>query len=371
MRCFHRPSIRLPSSRREVHAAAAAIPRSTIGVGKDQLEVSSLINGCWQLAGGHGNEVFTGIEEKLAAHAHAGYTTFDTADIYGPSEQILGAFCSKMREEGQKVEVLTKYVPDIFRIKATPSIVEASIRKSMKNLQTACLDSVQLHWWDYGVEGMVDVAKSLADLQSKGLIKQVSCTNMNTAALAKMIDAGVSISSNQVQLSLLDRRPLNGMLQYCEVKGIKLISYGSLGGGLLSDKHVVSPKEGGGIFGINMGKSARYPNVDLNTSSLKMYWNVVKQFGGQDLWRELLLFLSEVAARHQVSVSNVALRWVMQQGNGNTVRPLVGLRGTKHLEDNGRVFSFVLTQEDMEQIDKVLARSTGPKGDVYSFERGE
>ena len=371
MRCFclHRggQSIRTSTNQRSVHATA--VPRSVIGnVDKDKLEVSSLINGCWQLAGGHGNDVFEDIGSKLAAHAHAGFTTFDTADIYGPSEKILGDFSSQWREEGHKpVEILTKYVPNIFQVKATPANVEAAIRKSMRNLQTTCLDSVQMHWWDYSIDGMVDAAKSLADLQAKGLIKQVAATNMSTTALAKMVDAGVPIASNQVQFSLLDCRPLNGMLQYCEARGIKLISYGSVAGGLLSDKHVTAPKEGG-IF--NIGK-ARYPPVDLNTSSLKMYWGTVKQFGGQDLWRELLVVLSEVAVRHKVSVSNVALRWVMQQGNGDTVKPLVGLRGVSHIEDNSLVFSFTLTKGDMEQIDQVLSRSTGPKGDIYSFERGE
>lgn len=51
----------------------------------------------------------------------------------------------------------------------------------------------------------------------------------------------------QVQFSLLDRRPLHGMLQYCQPRGIKLFTYGSVGGGLLSDKYVVQPKQG--LFG--------------------------------------------------------------------------------------------------------------------------
>ena len=57
----------------------------------------------------------------------------------------------------------------------------------------------------------------------------------------------------------------------------------------------------------------RYSNVDLNTSSLKMYYNVVAMFGGQELWRSLLSVLRQVADKHGVSVANVALRWVMQQ----------------------------------------------------------
>jgi len=50
-----------------------------------------------------------------------------------------------------------------------------------------------------------------------------------------------------VQFSLLDRRPLNGMLQYCQQHGIKLFTYGSVAGGLLSDKYVEQPKKG--LFG--------------------------------------------------------------------------------------------------------------------------
>ena len=52
---------------------------------------------------------------------------------------------------------------------------------------------------------------------------------------------------SQVQFSLLDRRPLNGMVQYCQKKGIKLLTYGSVAGGLLSDRYVEEPRQG--LFG--------------------------------------------------------------------------------------------------------------------------
>lgn len=72
----------------------------------------------------------------------------------------------------------------------------------------------------------------------------------------------------QVQFSLMDRRPLNGMLSYCQARGIKLFTYGSVGGGLLSDQYVEAPRQGG-LFGLG---GSKYTPVDLNTSSLKMYW---------------------------------------------------------------------------------------------------
>ncbi len=80
--------------------------------------------------------------------------------------------------------------------------------------------------------------------------------------------------------------------------------------------------------------------------------------------------LLQVADKHKVSVANVALRWVMQQGGGATVHPIIGMRGASHIADNARVLSLALDGEDLAAIDEVLAQAAGPKGDVYSFERG-
>ena len=112
---------------------------------------------------------------------------------------------------------------------------------------------------------MVDVALTLTELAKGGRIASVGVTNMDTEALAKLVDAGVPVVCNQVQFSLLDRRPLNGMVQYCAKHNIKLLTYGTLAGGLLSERFVAEPKAGLPFVG------ARYPPVDLNTSSLKMY----------------------------------------------------------------------------------------------------
>ncbi len=60
----------------------------------------------------------------------------------------------------------------------------------------------------------------------------------------------------------------------------------------------------------------------------------------------------------------------MLKGGGGVVQPLVGLRSTRHIADNARVFSFELDAADMATIDEVLSKSKGPVGDCYSFERG-
>lgn len=80
--------------------------------------------------------------------------------------------------------------------------------------------------------------------------------------------------------------------------------------------------------------------------------------------------LHGVAEKHGVSVANVALKWVMQQGDGTSVFPIVGMRGIAHIADNVRVLALTLDAEDNAAIDAVLARAKGPDGDCYSFERG-
>jgi diketogulonate reductase-like aldo/keto reductase len=81
--------------------------------------------------------------------------------------------------------------------------------------------------------------------------------------------------------------------------------------------------------------------------------------------------LKRVADKHGVSVANVALRWVMQQGAEGSVIPIVGVRGTEHIADNERVLALTLDTDDLGSIQEVLARAQGPAGDIYSYERGD
>lgn len=98
----------------------------------------------------------------------------------------------------------------------TPQVVEQSIKRSLAALRVPKLDLVQMHWWDYDMAGMVDVAKSLADLREKGLITSIGVTNMSTEALAQIIDAGVPLVCNQVLVNsceLMGLRHFHAILQ--------------------------------------------------------------------------------------------------------------------------------------------------------------
>ncbi len=115
---------------------------------------------------------------------------------------------------------------------------------------------------------------------------------------------------------------------------------------------------------------AKYTPVDLNTSSLKMYWNLAKRSGGQEWWRKLLSTLKGVADKHNATSANVALAWVMQQGKEGLVSPLVGVRGVSHIQDNAKAIELRLDGDDLAAIEAVLAEGSPSTGDCYSFERG-
>ena len=170
------------------------------------------------------------------------------------------------------------------------------------------------------------------------------------------MDNGIKIVSNQVQFSVIDRRPEVQMSQFCQQHDIKLLAYGTLCGGLLSDKYLGAPEPRGG---------------ELTTASLKKYKNMINAWGGWNLFQELLSTLKTIAQKHGVSIPNVAVRYVLDRPAvaGAIIGARLGV--SKHIEDNARVSSFTINTEDRNQIDTVLERSQdlyhliGDCGDEY------
>jgi len=100
-------------------------------------------------------------------------------------------------------------------------------------------DLIQFHWWEYRDQNYLDALRYMSELQSEGKIKHLA-TNFDTEHLKIILETGIKIVSNQVQFSLIDRRPLVQMIQFCQDKGI-IFAYGTLCGGLLSEKYLGQP----------------------------------------------------------------------------------------------------------------------------------
>jgi aryl-alcohol dehydrogenase-like predicted oxidoreductase len=309
------------------------------------LTICRIVNGMWQVAGGHGQ-----IDHELAMadmlrYHDAGFTTWDLADIYGPAEDFIGEFRRRLsktkdKEELDKIQSFTKWVPQPSRI--TRSMVNSSIKTSIRRMDVSSLDLLQFHWWDYNNPYYMDALKYLSDLRDKGNIKHLGLTNFDTDHLQIITDSGVPIASNQVQYSIIDRRPEVKMIPFCRKHNISLLTYGSICGGLLSERYLGKPE----------------PSItDLNTLSLQKYKKMIDTWGNWNLFQRLLLVLDNIAKKHRASIANVATNYILSKTTvaGVIIGARLGI--IDHIDDNSNVFNFNLDDSDLESINQVCENS--------------
>src|ERR671910_1478965 len=266
------------------------------------LTICRIVNGMWQVAGGHGYiDHKLAIEDMIRYH-DAGFTSWDLADIYGPAEDFIGDFRRKLlalkekEEELTRIQALTRWVPQPRII--TRSIVNENIQRSLRRMNVSSLDLLQFHWWDYSNPYYMDALKYLSDLRDKGIIKHVGLTNFDTEHVQTMIDSDLPIVSNQVQYSIIDRRPEVKMIPFCLEHNINLLAYGSVCGGLMSELYL----------------GRMQPSIaELNTLSLRKYKQMIDAWGGWNLFQELLLTLKRIAQKHNASIANIASHYILSK----------------------------------------------------------
>ena len=323
------------------------------------LEICRIVNGMWQVSGGHGPiDPGSAVEEMFSYH-DAGFTTWDLADHYGPAEDFIGAFRREFTtrygtERLREIQAFTKWVPHPGRM--TRRVVEDAVTLSLSRMSVDRLDLLQFHWWDYGDRSYLDALRHLADLQHEGKIRHLALTNFDTERLRIIADHGIRIVSNQVQCSLVDRRPEIRMAGFCRDNGISLLTYGTLLGGLLSEKYLGGPEPA---------------RSELGTASLRKYKNMIDAWGGWSLFQELLAVLRQIADKYRVSIANIGIRHILERPAVAGVIVGARLGVSQHIADNTRVFGFALDGNDLTLMEAVLSRSRdlmqviGDCGDEY------
>lgn len=173
-------------------------------------DISRVIRGGWQLAGGHGPVDKVQTIDDMVAFADAGITTFDCADIYTGVEELIGAFRStyanlRGADALNAIKVHTKLVPDLSRLADVDrAYVRGIIETSLTRLRMDRLDLVQFHWWDYDVARYLDAVGWLNEMRLEGKVHHIGGTNFDTARTSEIIKAGVPLLSMQVQYSLIE-----------------------------------------------------------------------------------------------------------------------------------------------------------------------
>ena len=304
------------------------------------LEISKIVTGLWQIADMERDGQSLDLDQTaqhMRAYTDAGLTTFDMADHYGSAEDIAGLFTTKYAKD-DNVQLLTKWVPEPG--KNSKEDVRAAIQRSLDRLQTDAIDLLQYHAWNYADPSYLDDLFHLQELQEEGLIKHLGLTNFDTAHLNIIIETGIPVVSNQVSFSLLDLRAAKEMTSLCDEKGVKILAFGTLAGGFLTEKWLdkEEPKD-----------------KELKTWSQMKYKRYIDQAGGWEKYQNLLKAIKLTAEKHNVSMANVASRYILDQPGVGAVIVGARLGQSEHIDDTQALQGFTPCEEDWEAINEALS----------------
>jgi len=317
------------------------------------LDVPRVLTGLWQIADMERDGSTVDPEGGAAAmerYVAAGLTGFDMADHYGSAEVICGHYRAT-RGAAAPIETLTKWVPKPGTV--TMDDVRDAVDRASERLRTERLDLLQFHTWTYDDPSWLDALEHLMALRAEGRIGELGLTNVDAAHLQMALDSGIEVVTDQVSFSLLDRRAAHGLTRLCAERGIHVLAYGTLAGGLLTDRWL-------GLDEPAWNESTPW--------SLNKYRRFIEQVGGWDAYQAVLRAARNVADRHDASIANVATRAILDTPGVGAVIVGARLGESEHVGDTLRTFAIELSAEDHAELAAAiagLAPVPGDCGDEY------
>jgi myo-inositol catabolism protein IolS len=297
-------------------------------LGKSNLQISPIVMGTWQA----GKKAWVGISDEettkaIRAAFEAGITTIDTAEVYGRghSERIVAQALSDVRD---KAVYATKVFANHLKY---DQVIEACDR-SLKNLQTDYIDLYQVHWpsgvFNSEVVPIAETMRALNKLLDRGKIRAIGVSNFSRAQLEEASQYG-RIDSIQPPYSLFWRQVEKDIVPYCIENEISILAYSSLAQGLLT------------------GKFATDHKFDAEDNRAKN-----KLFQGENYQRAqaALTKLRPIADRHQTTLGNLALAWLIAQPQSNAI---VGARDTKQAVANAQAANIKFSADELQEIDAI------------------
>lgn len=291
----------------------------------------------------------TGIDEREAiATLHRalelGITLFDTADVYGPhtNEDLLGRAFNGQRE---RVFLATKFGlvrnPDAPASRGTngrPDYVRQAVEGSLKRLGTDYIDLYYQHRVDPDVP-IEETVGAMAELVQAGKVRYLGLSEASAHTLERAHTVH-PITALQSEYSLWSRDPEdNGVLETCRRLGVGFVPYSPLGRGFLTGA-LKSP--------------ADFAEDDYRRFS--------PRFTGENFGKNLQRVekVAELAARHGVKPSQLALAWVLAQGEH--LVPIPGTKQRKYLEENVAAVTLELSPAELAELDAIFPAGAAAGG---------
>lgn len=316
-------------------------------LGQSRLEVSPIGLGCWQFAQGKGYTrgvwavlAQTTIDAIVAAALEGGIDWFDTAEVYGngQSERALTTSLHHLRVHPSRVTVATKWLP----VPRTAASIGRTIETRLRMLQGYPVGLYQVHQpWSFS--SIPAQMRAMADLARAGKIGAVGVSNfsadqMRRASMALRTE-GLPLATNQVPISLLDRRiESNGVLDAARELGITLIAYSPLAQGLLTGKYHSRPELANQLPPWRRFRPSASGRV----------------FGRENLarTRPLIDELGTIAAAHGASIAQVALAWLITF-YGETVIAIPGATRPEQAAESAAAMRLSLSGAELARLDRV------------------
>ncbi len=319
--------------------------------------MSTIIKGHGGMPGLHRRFGSAAALADMTAFIDAGITTIDCGNTDPSLERLIGSLLKDLRRThgralARSVRVHTNVTPDLSVPQTfNQQQIEQAIDQSLTRLGVEALDLVQLHWPEQDMSGCLDGLGYLTMMQAKGKVHHIGIANFDAEHLGMLMRSGIGLATVQVPYSLIDQRPRGDFADLCRKHDIALLAYGTLAGGLMSARWLGAPD----------------PGYRFDNPSLARYRLVIEAFGGWDLFQELLLTLSIIAARHGVPLASVALRAMYDHADITAVilRSVNADRLSCHLQ----ALRFSPTAQDRDSLAGVLVKRRGPNGPVFQLER--
>jgi aryl-alcohol dehydrogenase-like predicted oxidoreductase len=301
-------------------------------LGSQGLIASQLGLGCMGMSEFYGTTNDAESIKTLHRAFDLGINFWDTADAYGPylNEELLGKALSGIRNE---ITLATKFGilrdpanPQLRGLSGKPEYVQSACEASLKRLNTEVIDLYYLHRVDAETP-IEETVGAMASLVKQGKIKGIGLSEVSAATLRKA-HAVHPITAVQSEYSLWTRDPEDEVLATCKELEVAFVAYSPLGRGFLT------------------GEIKTFDDLEADD-----YRRFSPRFQGDNFEKNLALVkkINELAAQRGCTSSQLALAWVMAQGD--FIFPIPGTKRIKYLEENTGAINIHFTKEELAQID--------------------